>query len=161
MIKTIRMSHKTDFTITDAQAGDIPDLVNLLNDLFTIEQDFTPDEAKQAVGLKRIIQNPNNAIVKVAKNKQGQVIGMVSAQLVISSAQGSGSAWIEDMIVEQDYRANGIGRALLNAVIAWAKAKGATRAQLLVDLDNTAAVGYYNHLGWESSRMGMRRIILK
>lgn len=155
------MSHKTEFTITDGQAGDIPDLVNLLNVLFTIEQDFTPDEEKQVTGLTRIIQNPNNAIVKVAKDQQGQVIGMVSAQLVISSAQGSTSAWIEDMIVAQDYRAKGVGRALLNAVTNWAKAKGATRAQLLVDLDNAAAVGYYDHLGWETSRMGMRRLMLK
>ncbi len=149
------------FLINDAKEEDIPSLVALLNDLFSIEQDFAPNVEFQALGLQLIIQNQNTASIKVARTSSGNVIGMVSAQLVISSAQGSSSAWIEDMIVAQDYRANGIGRELLNAVIAWAKSKGATRAQLLVDLDNIAAVGYYNHLGWESSRMGMRRIMLK
>lgn len=149
------------FLINDAKEEDIPSLVVLLNDLFSIEQDFAPNAKLQALGLQLIIQNQNTASIKVARTSSGNVIGMVSAQLVISSAQGSSSAWIEDMIVAQDYRANGIGRELLNAVIAWAQSKGATRAQLLVDLDNTAAVGYYNHLGWESSRMGMRRIMLK
>jgi hypothetical protein len=30
----------------------------------------------------------------------------------------------------------------------------------LVDLDNMPALGYYDHLGWQSSRMGMRRLLL-
>lgn len=149
------------FLINDAKEEDIPSLVVLLNDLFSIEQDFAPNAELQALGLQLIIQNQNTANIKVARTSSGHVVGMVSAQLVISSAQGSNSAWIEDMVVDEAYRKHGIGRELLHAVLQWAKDKGATRAQLLVDLDNTAAVGYYNHLGWESSRMGMRRIMLK
>lgn len=147
--------------INNAQIEDVPALVKLLNALFSIEQDFHPDELRQTAGLSLIIQNPDNAIIKVARNQEGHVIGMVSAQLVISTSQGSTSAWIEDMVVSDQYRAQGIGRQLLTSVLQWAKDKGATRAQLLVDLDNEAALGYYDHLGWQASRMGMRRLILK
>ncbi len=86
---------------------------------------------------------------------------MVSAQLVISTSQGSNSAWVEDMVVSEQYRAQGLGRQLLDAALQWAKDKGATRAQLLVDLDNEPAIGYYEHLGWKTSRMGVRRLLLE
>jgi GNAT superfamily N-acetyltransferase len=150
-----------NININNAEITDVPTLVALLNVLFSIEQDFKPDEIRQTAGLSLIIQNPDNAIIKVARNKEGNVIGMVSAQLVISTSQGSSSAWIEDMVVSEHYRAQGVGRQLLTSVLQWAKDKGATRAQLLVDLDNESALGYYEHLGWQTSRMGMRRLLLK
>jgi GNAT superfamily N-acetyltransferase len=150
-----------DIRIENASIADIPTLVVLLNELFSIEQDFQPDEARQIAGLTLILQNPQQAVIKIARNKSGEAIGMVSAQLVISSAQGTPSAWVEDMIVNQTYREQGVGRLLLESVLEWAKQKGATRAQLLVDLDNEPALAYYEHLGWQTSRMGMRRLFLK
>ncbi len=151
----------TNITINDAKLQDVPALVQLLNELFSIEQDFTPNEELQTLGLRLIIETPNNAIIKVARNQESLVIGMVSAQLVISTSQGTNSAWVEDMIVAEHYRSQGVGRQLLTEVLNWAKAKGATRAQLLVDLDNQPALGYYDHLSWQTTRMAMRRLLLK
>jgi GNAT superfamily N-acetyltransferase len=111
--------------------------------------------------LQLILDLGKSAVIKVAKNTNDEVIGMVSGQLVISTSQGSPSVWVEDMIVNRQYRAQGVGRLLLEAVLGWAKEQGATRAQLLVDLDNLSALGYYDHLGWQASRMGMRRLLLK
>jgi GNAT superfamily N-acetyltransferase len=154
------MRHK-NVIVEDAIAKDIPALVRLLNELFSIEQDFVPDAQRQTDGINLILQHPEIAVIKIARSTAGNIIGMVSAQLVISSAQGSYSAWIEDMVIGEAYRAQGVGRQLLSTALQWAKEKGATRAQLLVDLDNESALGYYHHLGWESSRMGMRRLKLK
>ncbi|GBG13873.1 GCN5 family acetyltransferase [Novimethylophilus kurashikiensis] len=148
-------------TITDAIVDDIPALLPLLDSLFNIEQDFQPDRDKQARGLGRLIEASDRAVIKVAKTQEGRLIGMVSAQLVISTAEGAYSVWIEDMVIVEEYRAQGIGRQLLQAALDWAYDKGATRAQLLVDLDNTPAIGYYDHLGWESTRLGARRLYLK
>lgn len=147
--------------IDNANLDDIPALVGLLAELFSIEKDFSPDTTKQIRGLELLIANQENAVIKVARDGQGKVVGMVSAQLVISSAQGAPSAWVEDMVISQDYRNAGLGKSLLNAAIGWAKAKGATRAQLLVDTENLPAVGYYKHLGWESTQLQARRIFLK
>jgi ribosomal protein S18 acetylase RimI-like enzyme len=149
-----------DIKITDATSKDIPALVALLDELFSIEQDFQPNPARQIAGLQLLLNTAKNAVIKVAKNIEGEVIGMVSGQLVISTSQGSPSVWIEDMVVSEKYRACGVGRTLLEAALEWAKGHGATRAQLLVDLDNTIAIGYYDHLGWQPSRMGMRRLLL-
>ncbi|MEO8418922.1 MAG: GNAT family N-acetyltransferase [Methylophilaceae bacterium] len=149
-----------EIIIGDARQEDIPDLVHLLDELFSIEQDFTPDHVKQAQGLALLIANPSSARIKIARNEQGKVIGMVSAQLVISTAQGAPSAWVEDMVVSVKYRGKGIGKTLLESVLAWAKENGATRAQLLMDISNEPASGYYSHLGWQSTLLQARRVFL-
>lgn len=146
--------------IRHAQAKDIPVLCELLQQLFSIEQDFTPDLEKQSAGLQLLLAKPERGAILVAQQVGGKVIGMVSAQLVISTAQGTPAAWIEDMVVEANYRSKGLGRQLLDSVLAWAKAQGATRAQLLVDMDNQPAIAYYNHLGWNTTRLQARNIYL-
>jgi len=148
------------YTIENAVTEDIPTLINLLGILFAIEADFQADIVKQEKGLALLISKPENGVIKIAKNQQGLIIGMVSAQLVISTAQGSPSAWVEDMVIEEAYRGEGIGKALLDEALVWAKNKGATRAQLLVDIENTSALGYYRHLGWEATQLQARKIFL-
>lgn len=150
----------TSILIEDAISADIPALTDLLAELFSIEKDFQPDTAKQVRGLQLVISNPQQAVIKVAKNPAGALIGMVSAQLVFSTAQGAPSAWVEDMVISPQYRGNGVGKMLLQSALDWAREKGATRAQLLVDMENEAAIGYYRHLGWETTQLQARRIFL-
>ena len=147
-------------TIDNATPSDIPALVELLAELFSIEADFKPDTERQVLGLTLLLSNAEQAVIKVARDaeKGGAVVGMVSAQLVISTAQGTPSAWLEDMVVSRAYRSGGVGRRLLDAVQEWAKSRGATRAQLLVDTENLPAVGYYQHLGWEGTQLQARRL---
>ena len=148
------------YLIENAAAQDIPALADLLALLFGIEQDFQPDLEKQKKGLALLISQPENRVIKVAKNQQGEILGMVSAQLVISTAQGSPSAWIEDMVIQESHRGEGLGKSLLNEILLWAKSKGATRAQLLVDTENKPALGYYQHLGWETTQLQARKIFI-
>lgn len=146
--------------INDARLQDIPQLVHLLKELFYIEKDFKPDTIKQSIGLELLINSPIQGVIKVARNAENNIIGMVSVQLVISTAQGAASAWVEDMIISKPYRAAGLGKALLDAALQWAKEKGATRAQLLVDIENEPAIGYYRHLGWEATQLQARRMFI-
>ena len=145
--------------IRPATPGDIPAMVQLLAALFTIEQDFAPDTAKQARGLAGVIANPSG-LVAVAIDDAGALIGMCSGQLVFSTAEGAWSAWVEDVVVAAPWRGRGLGRALLDHVLAWATERGATRAQLLVDLDNPPALEFYQHLGWSATRLAARRLSL-
>jgi GNAT superfamily N-acetyltransferase len=151
----------SEFRIDKARSDDIPALVFLLGELFSIERDFAPEPTRQARGLLLLLQATDRATVQVARDDAGRPVGMATAQLVISSAEGAPSAWIEDVIVASYARGRGVGRALLEAVLGWAREHGATRAQLLVDLDNPPALEFYQHLNWEITRLGMRRIYLR
>jgi GNAT superfamily N-acetyltransferase len=155
-----RLNSVNPININNATLDDISALVELLADLFSIEVDFQSDHSKQIQGLRMLILSPETGIIKVARDANGLAIGMVSAQLVISTAQGTHSAWLEDMIIHEKHRGQGLGKALLNEALAWVKQKGATRAQLLVDIENEPAVGYYKHLGWEKTQLEARKIFL-
>lgn len=148
-----------DFTIAPASAADIPDLVDLLAVLFSIEQDFTPDPDKQRRGLAILLTSPGGRIA-IARDQASRAVGMVTAQLVISTAEGAPSAWIEDVVVREDWRGYGLGRALLDAVLDWAHSRGAVHAQLLADLDNAPALAFYDRLEWQPTRLGARRLML-
>ena len=143
-----------------ANEADIADLINLLSILFGLERDFNADFTKQQKGLELLLKNSATATIQIARSPEGKAIGIVTAQLVISTAQGTASAWIEDMVIDASYRKHGIGKQLLQNTLTWAKTKGATRAQLLVDTANTEALSFYQHLHWESTQLQARRIFL-
>ncbi|WP_124950082.1 GNAT family N-acetyltransferase [Sulfuriferula thiophila] len=147
----------TAYQIQAANCEDIPALIKLLDTLFTIEQDFTPNHAAQHKGLDLLLQQTDTAYIAVARHADGTAIGMASAQLVVSTAEGAFSAWIEDVVVDANYRQHGIGSALLTDVLNWAAIKGATRAQLLADMDNTPALDFYQRIGWKMTRLVAHR----
>jgi GNAT superfamily N-acetyltransferase len=142
----------SDYRVEPARKADIPALVQLLSLLFSIEQDFRPDSEKQRKGLELLLEKPENAVLLVCRTAR-EVVGMVSAQLVISTATGAPSAWIEDLVLLPEYRARDLGRRLLDAAADWAWARGARRLQLLADADNSPALAFYAHLGWQPTRL--------
>lgn len=155
--------------ITPATAQDIPRLIELLRLLFTIEADFEIDTTRQQRGLEQILAamntNAGSAMIMVVRlitdnTSAGIVIAMASAQFVISTAEGARSAWIEDVVVHPDYRNAGIGAKLLNELLAWAKAHGAARAQLVIDKTNAPAELFYKKNGWETTQLEVRRRFL-
>lgn len=137
--------------IEAARLDDVPALAMLVEALFRLEPDFRSDRAGQARGLRRLIETgPDRARVAVARGPDGPV-GLALAQLVVSTSEGGLSAWIEDVYVLPDWRGRGIGRALIDDVLAWATSVGATRAQLLADRGNAPALAFYRRLGWEAT----------
>jgi GNAT superfamily N-acetyltransferase len=137
--------------IRAAKAADVPAMAGLLADLFKIETEFPIDRTKQERALRMIIERPS-AAAWVAEC-DGQVVGMVTAQTVVSTAEGGESIWIEDVIVRDGWRRKGIGRRLVQAVEQWCAARGVTRMQLLADGGNEDAMAFYPHRGW--TRTGM------
>ena len=147
-------------SIGAAQQTDIPGLVELLRDLFGTEADFAANAERQKRGLELLLAEAartDRVIVAVARDEYDNAIAMASAQLVISTAEGARSAWIEDVVVHRDFRRLGVGRRLLDHLLAWARARGATRAQLVTDTGNAAAQLFYDGLGWQTTQLMVRR----
>jgi GNAT superfamily N-acetyltransferase len=133
--------------IRAATAADLDSLVRLLGLLFSIEADFRPNPPRQRHGLLLMIEEPERRVVLVA-DRAGAIIGMVTVQLVVSTAEGAPSAWVEDMVVDEKARGGGVGRRLLQAAERWARGRGATRFQLLADRANRPAHRFYRRMGW-------------
>ncbi len=140
-------------TIRNARHEDIDPLVRLLVQLFTIETDFTIEEARHRRGVALMLEGcGKHRCVKVAE-AQGAVVAMGTAQLLISTAEGSVVALIEDMVVDAQWRRRGIGRRMMAAMEQWALAHGVTRLQLLADRTNFAALDFYDSIGWLPTKM--------
>lgn len=141
-----------DVRIRAASTSDLPVLVDLLTALFTIEADFSPDTEAQRLGLALMLSDPRRRMVLVAE-RGGAVVGMVTGQLLVSTAEGGLSVLVEDMVVEEASRGRGVGRALLSAIEDWAAERGATRLQLLADRENAPALAFYDRAGWAPTQL--------
>lgn len=135
-------------TIRDAQPDDVEPLVELLQELFAIEADFSADKNQQRKGLSMLLDGcGKHRCLKVAQ-VDDHVVGMCSAQAFISTAEGGWVGLVEDMVVSVQYRGAGVGRRLMAAIEAWAMRRGMTRLQLLADRTNFAALDFYDKMGW-------------
>ncbi|MCF8032306.1 MAG: GNAT family N-acetyltransferase [Desulfarculaceae bacterium] len=144
------MSH-AQFTIRSARAADLPALSGLLGLLFAVERDFAIDSERQERGLEMLLASPNARLL--VAEAQGAALGMVAGQLVVSTAEGAWSLWAEDLVVAPQWRGRGVGSGLMWALAAWARARGATRMQLLADRGNDKGLDFHHRLGWENTRM--------
>lgn len=138
--------------IESATQADVPAMANLLGLLFRTESDFRPDPEKQRRGLALILDDPRVGRVFVARS-DGQVIGMVSLLLTISTAEGAAVSWLEDMVVHPDFQAQGVGTSLLQHAVREAWNLGLKRVTLLTDHDNDPAMRFYQRHGFRRSGM--------
>jgi GNAT superfamily N-acetyltransferase len=136
--------------IGDATAADIPALVALLGELFSIERDFVPDAAKQERGLRLILDNPAIGRIFVVR-RDGLAVGMASLLFTVSTAEGGRAAILEDVIVGAAYRRLKVGRRLVRHVRQWAGEQGIVRLTLLADRNNDAALRFYESEGFSRS----------
>jgi ribosomal protein S18 acetylase RimI-like enzyme len=141
-----------EIIIRRAEFPDIPDLVELLRELFSIEIDFEFNAGLQKQGLCLMMATPDTRCVMVAEiNKK--VVGMCTGQLVVSTAQGGFSGLIEDLVITQENRGKGLGSRLLEAVEKWCFSFGASRIQLLADKNNTPGLNFYEKHHWQYTRL--------
>ena len=140
------------FLIRPAGERDLPALIELLELLFDLEQDFQPDRERQQAGLRLMLGSPCAALL-VAEGTEGVVAGFCGVQLLVSTAEGAYSAQIEDVVVAPGFRRRGLGRRLLDGAAAWARNRGATRLQLNCDDKNFAAMRFYEELGWNKTHL--------
>ncbi len=139
--------------VSPAVPEDLPQLAGLLADLFSRERDFRIDTERQLRGLRMILDAPEAGTVLVVRDLSGNVDGMVSIQLLVSTAAGGISGQIEDLVVRAGARSRGLGSRLLEGALSWGRVRGAVRFHLALLEDNDFARSFYLHRGFSESRM--------
>jgi GNAT superfamily N-acetyltransferase len=138
--------------IRKGDPGDIEAMVTFLHHLFALEEDFAIDADKNRAGLQLLLADQRVRTIFVAE-AAGMVLGMVTAQIVVSTSSGGYSILLEDMYVDAGFRRKGIGTKLLAQVLVWGSAQGAGRVQLVADVTNIGALMFYRQAGLLTSRM--------
>lgn len=142
-----------DIIIRRAQYHDLSVMAKLLEELFAIESDFKIDHAKQYAGLRRLYEKRQCDLL-VAKHRN-TVVGMVTMQPLVSTAEGGVIGVVEDLIVTTSMRGKGIGRRLLSEMASIAKEREYHRIQLAYDHRNEQAVDFYTKFGFEMTHFGL------
>lgn len=132
--------------VRKAQFDDLKVMSRLIAQLFAIESDFTADFEKQYRGLKLLFDDCC-ADLLVAKYRNS-VIGMVTMQRLVSSAEGGYTGLVEDLIVDERFRKMGVGTRLVRSLSEQAEAKGYARLQLAADRHNGRALAFYRRHGF-------------
>ena len=86
---------------------------------------------------------PDTRCVLVAEGRDTAIAGYASLLAVAATAD------VQRIAVRPDRRREGIGRALLNALLAQARGRGCAEALLEVRHDNAAALAMYEEIGFE------------
>jgi ribosomal protein S18 acetylase RimI-like enzyme len=146
--------------IEPATLDDLPQLTELLFDLFTLEGDFKPDRGKHMRGLRLILEQPSRGRIFVLR-QDGRILAMINLLFTISTAEGGFVLLLEDLIVHRDHRHHGFGERLLDFSINFAREKNFLRITLLTDRANEEAQKFFRAHGFLDSKMIPLRMFLQ
>ena len=148
----INFAMSSNIKIKKAKNSDINKLVEILKELFSIEEDFSFNEKLQYRGLEMMLKDQDNCCIMVAE-QDGKIVGMSTIQVLISTAEGGKVGLIEDVVVKESYRRKKIGSKLLEAIMDWANLKNLLRIQLLADKNNKSGLEFYEKLKWKKTKL--------
>lgn len=147
-------------TICKAGKEDIEEMCLLLEELFDMEKDFSPDRERQKKGLELIIDNPQYGFLLLLKRGQ-EVLGMANLLITISTALGGKVILLEDFIIKKGERRKGLGEYFMKGIKELASREGYGRITLLADKNNKPAREFYHSQGFHMSNMDCWRYVLK
>ncbi|HMM22262.1 MAG TPA: GNAT family N-acetyltransferase [Selenomonadales bacterium] len=134
-------------TITPVEAGDLPELARLYEELVAVEIDL----AKMREIFARIAVNPSQ-VVLAAKDGQNRLVGSVMG-VACDDIIGVCRPFlvIENMIVAQTCRGQGVGRKLMDGIEAWGRDRNCYFAMLTSMSHRKEAHRFYASLGYDSA----------
>ena len=150
---------QTQTRVEQATLDDLPELAQLLFELFREEEDFEPDRDRQVRGLRLILEEPSRGRIFVIRTDH-QIIGMVNLLFTISTASGGFVITMEDMIVHPDHRDQGYGGQLLEYAVQYARNKDFLRITLLTDKISEESQRFFQAHGFQFSHMIPMRLML-
>jgi RimJ/RimL family protein N-acetyltransferase len=141
-----------DLRVEPATLDDLPELTELVFELFSQEADFIPNREREARGLRLLLEQPSRGRIFVLRGP-GKIIGMINLLITISTAEGGFVLILEDLIIHRDYRHQGFGTRLLDYAVDFAKKKNFLRITLLTDKPNERLKRFFLKNGFVESEM--------
>jgi GNAT superfamily N-acetyltransferase len=132
--------------IRAAGPHDVPLLLELFAELAEYER--LEDELRgTAEQLTDVMFGERPAAEALIAERDNETAGYALFFPTFSSFLASRGVWLEDLFVRPAHRGAGVGRALLSAVAAHARARGDARVEWVALDWNELALGFYRGLG--------------
>jgi len=148
-----------EMLIREAVARDYENLNTLIDTVDRLHRDNLPQKFRESEGP---VRDRNFILDLIADESVGLIVAEREAQLVglihivirdtpdIPILVPRRYAVIDNLVVKDGFRREGIGRALMTKAHNWALAKGAKLVELNVYDFNEAALAFYERLGYKT-----------
>lgn len=120
---------------------DLPLLTNVAEDVF--------DDPIVESSAQEFLMDPRHRLVVALDNDL--VVGFVSAVIYVHPDKPAPELWINEIGVAPSHQRQGVGKALLQAILEEAKRSGCTEAWVLTDRGNLPAMAMYKSAGGEET----------
>ena len=153
--------------VRPATPADIPALMALLVQVNMVHHNGRPDLFKgpttkyTEAELEQILQNDDTPVF-VCVDEDDRVLGhgfcvleRYGGQLMTERT----TLYIDDICVDEAARGRGVGRALYDAILAFARERGCHNVTLNVWSCNPGAMKFYEKLGMKPYKVGMETIL--
>ncbi len=156
--KSNRHNINVDNMIVLAKLADISITDQIASQIYTLLQQLSP-RAKQLTTdtLNGLIKQPG--VHTFVAQDNATIIGIVSC--VIAALPLKKIMYIEELVVDETYRGQGIGKKLLEQTLALGKQEGVTEVDLTSNPSRTAARALYEKLGLQKAHTDCFRLIIE
>jgi GNAT superfamily N-acetyltransferase len=139
-----------------AQGGDLGAVLALYSQLAADRVEAGPAEAEAGEDLFRsIISDPDRHLLVAVSD--GDVVGTAD-MTVVSNLTHHGRPWavVENVVVDEGWRSQGVGRALMDELVKLARGRSCYKVQLLSLKYRHDAHRFYQSIGFEALAEGFR-----
>ena len=134
---------------------DLEDLLRLYGELHE-EPPLAPDDRARAV-LEEVLAQPNRHLTVAVLNRR--LVGSADMLIVANMTHGARPwAVVENVVVTASARRSGVGRMLMEHLVALARAAGCYKVQLL-SAKRRKAYAFYESLAFELQSNGFKRYL--
>lgn len=137
-------------TVREATPGDADALGRLLHDFSVEYDDETPGAAAFAARLRELLAGDETAAVVAGDGPDGFAIVRFRPSLYTPANE----CYLAELYVVPALRGNGIGRAIMDAVLDLARARGCDHIDLGTSVDDVAARALYERMGFTNREGG-------
>ena len=141
----------SNFVVRPAVRADRHHIWRLSQELAT---SFVPQQRMFDTSFDTLVAAPSDLLL-VADLPTHGVVGYVLASQHLTFFANRPVAWVEELIVDQQARNRGVGRALMSAVEQWARSLGAA----YVSLATRRAAPFYTAIGYQESATFFRKLV--
>ncbi len=154
--------------VRNAEERDIPSVLRLLEQVNMVHHNGRPDLFKgpatkyDAGQLREIFRNPETPVFVCADDAdavQGYMICMLKQAVNDNILTDIKTLYIDDLCVDEALRGTGVGQALYEHAVAFARESGCYNVTLNVWALNPSALRFYERRGMTPQKIGMEYIL--
>jgi GNAT superfamily N-acetyltransferase len=148
-----RSTMKTPLSMLTIRPAEVTDSAALFSLASAFATSFSVEQSAFESSFGALLQSPD-AFMAVASDS-GRIVGYVLGFDHHTFYANGRVAWIEEIMVSEDFRRRGVGRQLMESFEKWAR----SRHSKLIGLATRRAALFYRSLGYDESATYFRRLL--